>query len=270
MTSNAALHVGPVGHRILQTLDRTKCRVWHLSHDALPAGITPAQARKSLHLLTAAGLLERVERGTYLVPPRSGRILISPLELVGAWFAKEPYAVIGHTAAEAHRLTLDTSDVVELQLGRPKATVQFQGVRYVFSRAQAKVLKADNMIISTGQASTSVASPGKVLVLLLNQASARRSARPTRDTRLALEVLERGVALNLWAKVDWPRLVRRHGNAQAARRLGYLLERVGDPGAETLLPLRGNSGNQAFSPVYPDEGPVETRWRLILNDPLVR
>lgn len=270
ITSNADIRIGPVGHRILQTLDRARRLVWRVSEEGLPAGITPAQAWKSLHLLTAAGLLERIERGSYLVLPRSGRLLIPPLELVGAWFENEPYTVVGHAAAEAHRLTLDTSSVIEVQLGRPKAPVEFQRVRYVFSTARPPSLAADNAVITTGRTSTSVASPGKTLVLLLNQESSRRSERPTRDTRLALEILERGTSMNVWAKTDWPRLVRRHGNSSAARRLGYLLERSGLNGAEALLPLRGTSGNRPFSSAYPIDGPSNTRWGLILNDPLVR
>ena len=268
--SNASIRIGPVEHRILQTLDRKRRLVWRVSDESLPTGVTPAQAWKSLHLLTAAGLLERIERGSYLVPPRAGRTLVVPLDLLGAWFADEPYAVVGHAAAEAHRLTLNTSNVVEVQLGRPKAPVEFQGVRYVFSNAQNESLGADNTVIRTGQVPTSVASPGKVLVLLLNHESSRRSERPTRDPRLAIEVLERGVSANRWTKTDWPRLVRRHGNAATGRRLGYLLERAGIPGAEALLPLRGHAGNQVFSPVHPPEGPVNTRWGLVLNDPLVR
>lgn len=270
VSSNATLRVGPIANRILQMLDRQKIRVWRMSVGNLPDGITALQARKSVHLLAEAGLLERIERGTYLVAPRAGRVLVSPVELVGDWFEPEPYAIVGHAAAEAHRLILDTSTVVEVQVGRSKAPVDFQGIHYVFPQAQMDSLRADNVTIKSGQTSTSVASPGKIVVLLLNLASARRSERPTRDARLALEVLERGQGANVWEKTDWVRLVRRHGNSAVARRLGFLLEQTGVHGAAALQPLRGKSGNQPFSPLYPATGPVDTRWRMILNEPLVR
>jgi predicted transcriptional regulator of viral defense system len=268
ITSKAAPRIGPVEHRVLQALDRSRTRVWRVT-DGGPSGITQTQLRQALHYLTASGLLERIERGTYLVLPRSGRILVSRLELVGAWFKDEPHVVVGHAAAEYHRVTLDTSTVVEVQLSRAKKPIEFQGVRYVFSKQVKASLLADNVKINLGQTTSTVASPGKLLVLLLNQAPSRRSKRATRDTRLALEVIERGVTLRLWAKGDWVRLVRRHGNASTARRLGYLLERAAVPGAESLLALRGNAGNVRYSPIYPPEGHVNTRWRLILNDPLV-
>lgn len=267
-TSNAAPRIGPLEHRVLQALDRSRTRVWHVT-DGGPSEITPSQLRQALHYLAASGLLERIERGTYLVLPRSGRILVSPLELVGSWFNGEPHVVVGHAAAEYHRVTLDTSSVVEVQLGRAKKPIEFQGVRYVFSKQAEASLLADNVKINLGQTTSTVASPGKLLVLLLNQTSSRHSKRATRDTRLALEVIERGVTLRFWAKVDWVRLVRRHGNSSTARRLGYLLERAAIPGAEGLLALRGSAGNVRFSPIYPPEGQVNTRWRVVLNDPLV-
>lgn len=268
-TSNAALRIGPVEHDVLRALDRTRQRVWRVT-DKAPVGMTRLQQRKALHHLTAAGLLDRIERGTYLVLPRSGRILVPPLELVGAWFSDEPYAVVGHAAAEYHRLTFDTSNITEVQLGRVKKPVEFQGVRYVFSKPRNASLVADNAKVEAGHAATLIASPGKIMVLLLNQTSSRRSQRPTRDTRFAIEVLEAGIGRGIWASTDWARLVRRHGNSFAARRLGYLLERSLVLGAEALLPLRGSAGNAPFSPIYPVDGPVNTRWRLILNDPLIR
>ena len=268
ITYTAAPRIGPVEHRVLQALDRSRTRVWHVT-DGGPSGITPSQLRQSLHYLTASGLLERIERGAYVVLPRSGRILVSPLELVGSWFKDEPHVVVGHAAAEYHRVTLDTSSVVEVQLGRTKRPVEFQGVHYVFSKQAKASLLADNVKIHLGQTTSTVASPGKLLVQLLDQTSSRRSKRATRDTRLALEVIERGVTLRLWANVDWVRLVRRHGNASTARRLGYLLERAAIPGAVSLLALRGNAGNIRFSPIYPPEGHVNTRWRVVQNDPLV-
>lgn len=78
--------------------------------------------------------------------------------------------------------------------------MEFQGIHYVFPQAQADSLCADNVAIKVGRASTWVASPGKIVVLLLNLESARRSERPTRHTQLALEILERGSVANLWAK----------------------------------------------------------------------
>ena len=267
VTSNAPL-IGPVELRILQALDRSKRRVWRVGQDN-PHGLSDIQLRQSLHYLTKAGLLERIERGVYFVPPRSGRILISPLELVGAWFADEPHAVVGHAAAEQHRLTLDVSSVVEVQLTRKKHSVAFQGVLYVFSQMARPRLVADNVKVVFDSSTTLVASPGKLVVQLLTNTSSRRSSRATRDTGLVLDVLEAGKRRGLWVRVDWPRLVQRHGTASTVRRLGYLLEQLGIGSAESLLPMRGESGNVVLSPVYPMTGPIDKRWRLVINDPAV-
>jgi predicted transcriptional regulator of viral defense system len=269
MTSNA-VRIGPVEDLILRTLDRTNAWVWRIADGPIPASVTIPQAWNALHHLAEAGLIERIERGSYLVLPRSGRVLVPPLELVGSWLRKEPYAVIGRAAAEMHRLTLDTSNLAEIQIERSKKAIEFQGVTYAFTRSRSEATRLDNVKVSAGRSSVIVASPGKTLVLLLNLTSARRSERPVRDIRLAIEMLERGRRLGTWAKTDWVRLVVRHGNSHVARRLGFLLERADIPGSESLLALRGQSAATAFSPIYPAEGPRDTRWRLILNDPLVR
>lgn len=261
--------LGPVEQSLLRAIDRTRDRVWTLSADTLPPGMTPDQARHAVHRLANAGLVDRIERGTYVVHPRSGRVPMLPLDLVGAWLAGEPYAVIGWAAAEAHDLTLQTTGVAEVQLTREKAPVEFWSVRYLFTEAASSSVAADNRKIRTQTGTVTVASPGKAIVLLLRQEAARRSARVRDDTRLVLEMLERGLAKRTWAKTDWVRLVGRHGNAQVARRLGYLLELVGVEGAEALLSLRGTSGNKPFAPSLATEGPVSSRWRLVLNDPAV-
>lgn len=271
MSSSIAPRIGPLEHRVLRALDRHRRPVWRVAADGAPEGLTAPQRHQALHRLVKAGLLERIERGVYLVPPRSGRILVPSIEVVGAWFAGEPHAVVGHAAAEYHRLTLDTPRIIEVQIARPKrGPVEIQGVRYVFSLAARDRVTSDDVTAASRQIRTAIASPGKLLVLLLSQTPSRRSLRPTRDARLALEVLERGAARGLWLRVEWAGLIRRHGTVAAARRLGYLLERAGLPGADALLPLRGESGNLPFSVVHPPDGPVNTRWRLLLNDPLVR
>ena len=268
VTSHTGPRVGPIELRVLQTLDRSRQPVWRVG-DAIPAGLTKTQLNQSLHYLTEAGLLERIERGTYLVTPRSGRTLVDPLELVGSWFAAEPHVVVGHAAAEYHRLTLDTSSAVEVQLARKKLPLEFQGIRYVFSTAPLSRLKADNIRAQKGAVTITIASPGKLVIQLLDATGTRRSSRATRGTGLVLEILQTGSQRGTWRAVDWPRLVKRHGNASTARRLGFLLERLGIPGSDGLMPLSGKSGFIRLSPLYPDLGPIDTRWRLLINDPVV-
>ena len=268
-TSSASSVIGPVEHRILRAADRAPGRVWRVD-DGEAIGLTPSSLHQALARLVAAGQLERIERGKYAVMPRSGRVPIRPLDLVGSWFNREPYAVVGHAAAEHHRLTLDTATTVEVLLARSKQPVVFAGVDYVFSRRDVASVTADNMASAKGGASTLVASPAKLLVLLLGASQTRRGSRPERGAGLALEVLERGAARGLWSKVNWPLVVRRHGSASAARRLGFLLEQTGQGPRDDLLSLRGQSGYVSLSPLYPAQGPIDARWRVVVNDPVVR
>ncbi len=263
MTTLAA----PLEAKLLRELDRRHLRVWRPTQAPVP-GLSAAQQPEVAHRLAKAGMLERLERGAYLVIPRSGARLAQPLELVGAWFADEPYSVIGAAAAEHHGLTYDTPSTIEVQLARPKhERVEFQGKTYRFVQSRPSSVTSDNMEAAVGSQRAKVASPAKLLVLLLNQQ--RRGPATARDSRLAIEVIERGIARNLWHSVPWDRLIKRHATSATARRLGYLLERYGLPSWERLLALRGRAGYTLFSSLHPEDGPVSPRWRLRLNDPIV-
>jgi predicted transcriptional regulator of viral defense system len=273
-TSSAAPRIGPNEHEILRTLDRSG--KWVFQVKDLGVGLSKNQIENALSAMTRAGLVERVERGTYVVMPRSGRRLIDPADLLPAWLGSSAvgqamaYALIGRAAAEAHRLTLDTPRTIEVQLTRPKEPVDFQGTRYRFTRSSEPDVVHDNVQIEVKTGKVNVASPGKTLVLLLRWEASRNADKPAQDTRLALEMLERGETSRVWDKVKWPGLVKRHGNAAACRRLGFLLERQGQSeAAESLRPLIGQSGNVPFNPLYPSKGQVDRRWRLILNDPIL-
>jgi predicted transcriptional regulator of viral defense system len=257
----------PVQARLLRELDRRHLKVWRPAQDPI-SGFSSAQQREAAHRLAKAGTLERLERGAYLVVPRSGARLTPPIEVVGSWFANEPHALIGAAAAEFHGLTNDTPSTIDIQLARVKREeIEFQLKRYRFVRSSLVSVTTDNVVVRSASVSTSVASPAKLLVLLLNQH--RRGSGTVRDARLAMEVVQRGAVLDLWRTVAWDRIVRRHGTAATARRLGYLLERHDIPGAEKLLRLRGAAGYTPFSAVHPAQGPLSTRWRLRLNDPVI-
>ncbi len=265
--ADSASRIGPLEHSLLRAMDRSRARVWSMSRASLPTGMTREQARQALSRLAKAGLVERIERGAYLVEPRSGRVPVLPVDLVGAWFEGEPYAVVGGAAAEVHRLTLDTPSIVEVQVARRKGPVHFRGNLFTFPLGDQQSVAVDNTTVKVGQGSCVVASPGKAVVMLLAHESARHAGGPRSDASLVVEMLERGRLRNLWTRTDWRGLVARHANSVAARRLGHLLDQLGIAGSDSLLTFRGAGGNKAFSPLYPPVGPVDTRWRLILNDP---
>jgi predicted transcriptional regulator of viral defense system len=253
----------PIDQVALRELARRRSPVW-ATDQALP-GIPLVRQRDVAFRLQERGYLERIERGTYRIVPLTGVRAIAPVELVGAWFAEEPHAVIGAAAAEYHGLILDSPTIFEIQLARIKREVRFQGILYRFTRAKQKAVLADNVAVTQDRSITRIATPGKLMVLLLAQG--RRGPQAHNDARLAYEVFLRGIELKKWDHVNWPLLVRRHGNAAVVRRLGYLLERHGIAGAEGLAALRGTAPRTNFSSAYGSTGPISRRWRLRLNDP---
>ncbi len=258
------IRLGHLDRRALQTLARRRLPLWDAS-EPLP-DVPKARQRQMASRLMRGGYLDRIERGLYRVVPLTGASAIDPIELVGAWFAPEPHAIVGPAAAEYHGLILDTPTTVGVQLARPKPRdVVYQRMRYQFTTAARNSVLADNIDVITGRVVTHIASPGKLLVLLLAQPRTGRFAG--RDARLATEIVIRGAATDIWKGVNWPSLIMRHGNRAVARRLAFLLEQNHVDGFESLRPLVGNAEITNFSTAHPAVGPVLNRWRLRVNDP---
>jgi predicted transcriptional regulator of viral defense system len=259
---------GSLEEQALRELARRRLPVWRVE-DRILESLPAASVRKVTQLLQRDGHLDPIERGVYRVVPPTGARIISPIELIGSWFRDEAHALIGAAAASYHGLTLDTPTLFEIQLSRQKPEeVAYQGGLYRFTKASPRSVAADNIKVETGRVTTSVATPEKLLVLLLAQP--RKGAQTGRGAGLAIEVFESGLAKRIWSGVNWPLLIMRHGNQAIARRLGFMLEAYGVPGWQSLRDLVGTGEIADFSSVYPSEGRVSGRWRLRLNDPLVQ
>lgn len=268
MQSNAT-GIGPLEASILERLDRERRLVWRVSVPML--SLTLTQRSEAAHRLSRDGRIVRIEKGIYLVMPRSGPRMVLPDQLVGAWFQGEPHAIIGAAASHYHRLTADTPRVIEVQLARPKAEVTFQGQRYRFTKATPVSVAHDNVRMHFDSGDTHMASPGKLVVLMLTRMSARRRPQAHRDLRSVTDILLRGGRLGFWKSIDWPVLVKRHGTPSAARRLGLLLETFGFGLHERLRSSIGTSGNVRLDTTRGEAGyPIDRRWKVVINDPEIR
>jgi predicted transcriptional regulator of viral defense system len=252
----------------LQELARRRQPVWRVE-DRILEMHSPASVRQVIQRLQRQGDLDPIERGVYRVVPQTGARIITPVELIGSWFRDEPHSLIGAAAASFQGLILDSPTLFEIQLTRFKPEeVEYQGGLYRFTKASHRSVVADNIQVETDRVTTAIASPAKLLVLLLAQH--RKGVNAGRDARLAVEVFRRGLAKNLWAEIPWPLMIMRHGNQAIARRLGFMLEAYGVPGWQSLRGVVGTSEITDFSSGYPSQGRVSGRWRLRLNDPLLK
>jgi predicted transcriptional regulator of viral defense system len=267
-----SVHVSEPKHsyeaQALRELARRRQPVWRVEDRILEA-LPRARVYQVIQRLQKQGHLDPIERGVYRVVPQTGARIISAVELIGSWFRDEPHALIGAAAASYHGLILDSPTLFDVQLTRPKpGEVEYQGGYYRFTKATHRSVSSDNLKVETGRVTTAIATPEKLLVLLLAQH--RTGALAGRDARLATEVFRRGLGMHRWTDIPWPLLILRHGNQAIARRLGFILEAYGVSGWQSLRDLVGTGEITNFSSGYPSQGRVSGRWRLRLNDPLLR
>ena len=232
--------------------------------DALhTGGKSYANTIQTLHRLTKAGWLVRLNAGKYaIVPleagdetiPAASRLIIAR-ELVGS----APYYVSHDSALEVHNM-----------LTRPVTTVTVSTTRRLLNRTVLRVpyrfvaAKPENL---WGYGPEWVMPDEQVQVSDLERTILDGLARPD----LCAGVSE--VASGLWMRkedMDWEKLVsyaHRLGNQAVAKRLGYLLELFELAPAPILEELRDLVGPSyaLLDPLLPVEGPYLARWRLRVN-----
>ena len=233
-----------------------------------PLRLSAVQERKLLNRMAQAGLLPRVWRGLYLLPPR--------LPLGGKWSPDEALALNA----------LMTSRGARYQICGPNAFS-----RYGFDDQVPNRVYAYNDRISGER------TVGVVALTLIKVAPARLGETEAARTADGLTTLYSSRARTLVDAVyDWSRfnslprafewigaelaekrvgpaeLVRitlRYGDVRTVRRIGALLEREGV--AESLLrrlrrALKPTSGLIAWNPASPKRGSVDRRWGVVWND----
>lgn len=233
-----------------------------------PLGLTPDQERKLLYRMARSGLIARVRRGLYLVPPR--------LPLGGSWSPSEALAL-------------------DALLGDRQGRYQICGPNafnhYGFdSQVPTRVYAYNNRISGERRV-------GATELTLIKVADARlgdteRVAVPegpeavySSRVRTLLDAvydwsrfdgLPRGFE---WARgelaagrVDAADLVEvtlRYGDVGTVRRIGALLDREGvDPRLLRKLEgaLRPSSSTISWIPTRPKRGRVDRRWGVVWND----
>lgn len=231
-------------------------------------GLSAAQERRLLSRLTVAGLIARVSRGLYLVPPR--------LPLGGRWSPDEVLALN----------TLMRAAKARYQICGPNA---FN--RYGFDDQIPARLYAYNTRFS-GQRTIGtvtlvlikVANSRLGAVELLKTATGERATFSSRTRTLVDAVYDWARFNSLPRAYDWigselaakrvtaaeiVRLTRRFGDVGTIRRMGVLLERWG-ASERTLAPLRrALPPSNSLIPWIPrrrKRGRIDRRWGVVLND----
>lgn len=213
--------------------------------------VSMAKAYEILRRLKAEGLVRPVEAGKYLLLGfQPERVLSNPLFI--ATRLAHPAYVSYWSALHFHGLTEQVPRTVFVATTRKRRPLEFDGTRFVFVRvAPYKFFGYQREVI--GDLPVLVAEVEKALVDSLDQ------------LRYAGGLLEVAKALyQARGQLDLERLVEyanRMRNRSLSSRLGYLLERFGQP-------VEGLNISQSFVRLDPQgkaEGPYNRRWRVRVN-----
>lgn len=232
-----------------------------------PLGITADQERKLLSRLARAGMIARVQRGLYLVPPR--------LPLGGKWSPDEAlafstlmeerrgrYQVCGPNAFNRYGFDEQVPTRVYAYNNR------ISGERKIGAVALMLIKVGDQRLGDTEKAKTTegltvvYSSRARTLVDAVYDWS-RFGSMPQAYTWIRNEL-----AANRVIPAELVRITLRYGDTGTIRRIGALLEIVGVE-SKLLRRLEGalkpSKGLIPWIPTQPKRGTINRRWGVVLN-----
>jgi predicted transcriptional regulator of viral defense system len=234
-----------------------------------PLRLSPQQEQEVIARLARGGLLARVRRGLYLVPPQ--------LPLGGAW-SPDPilalstlmedrgarYQICGPNAF--NRYGFDEQVPARLYVYNNR----LWGDRTIGTVEMTLIKVADARLGGTKEVGTSegvaavYSSRTRTLVDAVYDWS-RFNSLPR-----AYEWIRQDLASGRSSAADLVRAAVRYGNQGTLRRIGFLLEQEG--AARSLLAalqraLRSSTSAVPWNPTRPNRGTINRRWGVILNEP---
>jgi predicted transcriptional regulator of viral defense system len=233
-----------------------------------PLRLSAVQERKLLGRMARAGLLSRVWRGLYLVPPR--------LPLGGKWSPDEAlalnalmtsqearYQVCGPNAFNRYGFDDQVPNRVYAYNERISGERTVGAVALTLIKVDAKRLGETDDALSADGLTTLYSSRARTLVDAVYDWS-RFNGLPRAFEWIRSELAEKRVGA-----AELVRVTLRFGDVGTIRRIGALLDREGV--AESLLrrlqrALKPTSGLIAWNPASPKRGTVDRRWGVVWND----
>jgi predicted transcriptional regulator of viral defense system len=245
-----------------------KLRVLRAGQYAGFLGLSRNQERKLFHRLARAGLIARVRKGVYLVPPQ--------LPLGGKWSPDETlaintlaqdlkgrYQISGPNAFNRYGFDEQIPNRVYAYNNRLSGERKIGTVALTLIKVANKRLGGTEKFVTPDGQTAVYSSRTRTLVDAVYDWS-RFNTLPR-----AYDWIRRELATK---RVDRDNLVKvtlRYGNASTIRRIGALLERVGTE--ERLLRrlerrLRRTTGFIPWIPNKPKRGRVSRRWGVVFNE----
>jgi predicted transcriptional regulator of viral defense system len=233
-----------------------------------PLRMTPNQEAKTLSRLAKAGIIARVWRGVYLVPPR--------LPLGGRWSPSEAlalatlmedrqgaYQICGPNAFNRHGFDEQIPTRVYAYNNRLSGERRVGAVALSLIKVAGGRLGDTEVVNSADGTAAVYSSRSRSLVDAVYDWS-RFGSLPA-----AYGWIRRELAAGRVEAADLVRLTLRYGDVGTIRRVGALLERDGV--SERLLrklerSLGPSSGSIPWIPRRPKRGRLDQRWRIVWNE----
>ena len=233
-----------------------------------PLRLSAVQERNLLNRMARAGLLSRVWRGLYLVPPR--------LPLGGKWSPDEAlalstlmtsreasYQVCGPNAFNRYGFDDQVPNRTYLYNDRLSGERTVGAVALTLIKVDAKRLGETEEARTADGLTVLYSSRVRTLVDAVYDWS-RFNSLPR-----GFEWIRSELAAKRVAAAELVRIALRYGDVGTIRRIGALLDREGV--AESLLrrlqrALKPTSGLIAWNPAGPKRGTVDRRWGVVWND----
>ncbi|MBI4597020.1 MAG: hypothetical protein HY737_01280 [Candidatus Omnitrophica bacterium] len=233
-----------------------------------PLRLSAIQERKLLSRLAKAGLIARVWRGLYLVPPR--------LPLGGKWSPddvlalntlmedqKGRYQICGPNAF--NRYGLDEQVPTRLYAYNNRLS----GDRVIGSVALTLIGVADERLGSTEEVETTEGQTAVYASRVRTLVDAVYDWSRFNSLPRGYEWIRRELGANRISAAELVQTTLRYGNTGTIRRMGALVEREGI--GESLLrklerALKPSTSLIPWIPTKPKRGTVNRRWGVVLND----
>jgi predicted transcriptional regulator of viral defense system len=235
-----------------------------LSSDEIRAAVGAAAAAKVTFSLLRKGVLERVERGVYLIRPV--RSLLRPTSpsapmVLAAILHAEPYYLGGLWALTQHGLTdQQYVSVLDAFVTRVRPGRNLAGAKVVFHAVPPRAMEYGVSEVRIEEVNVRVSDAQRTLLDVLDY------PRMVGGLRLAVGLVAAGIS-----RVDLATVVEygvRGSRSATCQRLGVLLERVRAPEAVLRKLSARLEGPRPLTSMVPGprKGRVNSRWSVVEND----
>lgn len=252
-------------HELAAVARAARGGVISVRESARTLGLSPRAASGRLAALTQAGWLARIRRGVYLVLPleaasEGNTTVEDPWQLAAALFS--PCYIGGWSAAEHWGLTeqLFRSTFVATTTSIRTRAATHLGTLFTLVRVKTSRLQHLSLVWR-GSRRVHVSSRERTIV------DAAMDPRWVGGFRHLAEVFATYSVEPTADSAELLRELRRSGNGAAAKRIGFLAERLW-PSAEALIEgaLEARSaGVIKLDPATARRGPMNSRWRVWVN-----